>query len=381
MTGLQDFLQAQVDAATVPGAVALVARDDQVEVAVAGCHDLRGSAPMTRDSIFRIASISKPIVAAAAMVLIEDGLMALEDPVSRWLPELAAPVVLRRPDGPVDDVVPADRPITVRDVLDSRAGYGFPSDFSWPAVRLLLYLQPGSRPDLLPAPDAWLARLAGLPLLNQPGQAWLYNTCYDILGVLIARVAGCSLPEFLAERLFEPLGMRDSGFTVPAGKLHRLPSCYQEGQSGLEPVAVSQEQLSKPPAFPSGAGGLVSTVDDWFAFARMLLAGGAVGNHRLLPPDAVRLITTDHLTRAQRESGQLFLEGQGWGFGGSVDVELRDPWNVPGRYGWVGGTGTTAHIVPATGAVAILLSQRLMTAPTPPALMREFWRYAAGSPA
>jgi len=377
MTGLQDFLQARVDAATVPGAVALVARDDQVEVAVAGSHDLRGSAPMTRDSIFRIASISKPIVAAAAMLLIEDGSMALDDPVSRWLPELAEPVVLRRPDGPVDDVVPADRPITVRDVLDSRAGYGFPSDFSWPAVRLLLYLQPGPRPDLLPAPDAWLARLAGLPLLNQPGRAWLYNTCYDLLGVLIARVAGCSLPEFLAERLFEPLGMSDTGFTVPAGQLHRMPSCYQEGPSGLEPDAVSQEQWSKPPAFPSGAGGLVSTVDDWFAFARMLLARGAVGDHRLLSPDAVRLITTDHLSPAQRESGRLFLEGQGWGFGGSVDVEIVDPWNVPGRYGWVGGTGTTAHIVPATGTVTILLSQRLMTSPTPPTLMREFWRHAA----
>jgi CubicO group peptidase (beta-lactamase class C family) len=377
MTGLQDFLQAQVDAATVPGAVALVARGDQVDVAVAGFHDLECTVPMARDSIFRIASISKPIVAAAAMVLVEDGLMALEDPVSRWLPELAAPDVLRRPDGPEDDVVPAVRPITVRDVLDSRAGYGFPSDFSWPAVRSLLYLQPGPRPDLLPAPDAWLGRLAGLPLLDQPGEAWLYNTCYDLLGVLIARVAGSSLPEFLAERLFEPLGMPDTGFCVPAGKLHRLPACYQEGESGLEPVSVTAEQWSRPPAFPSGAGGLVSTVDDWFAFARMLLADGTAGGRQVLSPASVRLITTDQLTRAQREAGRLFLEGQGWGFGGSVDVEPLDPWNVPGRYGWVGGTGTAAHVTAATGTVTILLSQRMMTSPTPPELMRRFWRYAA----
>ncbi len=377
MTGLQDFLQAEVDAGTVPGAVALVARGDQVDVAVAGCHDVQGSAPMARDTIFRIASISKPVVAAAAMVLVEEGLMALDDPVARWLPELAAPLVLRRPDGPVDDVVPAVRPITVRDVLDSRAGYGFPSDFSWPAVRLLLYLQSGPRPDLLPTPDKWLARLAGVPLLNQPGEAWLYDTCYDILGVLIARVAGCSLPEFLAERLFEPLGMSDTGFEVPAGKLHRLPSCYQESPSGLELVDVSKERWSSPPAFPSGAGGLVATVDDWFAFARMLLAEGAVGNSRLLSPASVRLITTDQLTRAQREAGRLFLEGQGWGFGGSVDVEVLEPWNVPGRYGWVGGTGTTAHVSAATDAVTILFTQRMMTSPTPPDLMREFWRYAA----
>lgn len=377
MTGLQDFLQAQVDAGVVPGAVALVARDQDVDVAVAGFHDLERTTPMARDTIFRIASISKPIVAAAAMVLVEDGLMALEDPVSRWLPELAAPVVLRRPDGPVDDVVPAGRPITVRDVLDSRAGYGFPSDFSWPAVRLLLHLQPGPRPDLLPAPDAWLARLAGLPLLNQPGEAWLYNTCYDLLGVLIARVAGRPLPEFLAERLFEPLGMTDTGFWVPTDQVRRLPACYEEGPSGLELSDVSLPSWSTPPAFPSGAGGLVSTVDDWFAFARMLLAGGEAGDHQLLSPASVRLITTDQLTGAQREAGRLFLEGQGWGFGGSVDVEPRDPWNVPGRYGWVGGTGTAAHVTAATGAVTILLSQRTMTSPTPPELMRAFWRYTA----
>ncbi|MDQ1742902.1 MAG: hypothetical protein QOE23_1241 [Pseudonocardiales bacterium] len=377
MTGLHDFLQARIEAGVVPGAVALVARGDEVAVAAAGYHDVQATVPMARDSIFRIASITKPIIAVAAMLLVEDGLMALEDPVARWLPELAAPMVLRRPDGPVDDVVPAARPITVRDVLDSRAGYGFPADFSWPAVRLLLYLQPGVRPDLLPAPDPWLARLAGLPLLYQPGEGWLYNTCYDLLGVLIARVAGRPLPEFLAERLFEPLGMLDTGFEVPAGKLHRLPRCYQDGQSGLELMDLPDEQWSKPPAFPSGAGGLVSTVDDWFAFARMLLAGGAAGDRRVLSPDSVRLITTDQLTSAQREAGRLFLEGQGWGFGGSVDVEVLEPWNVPGRYGWVGGTGTAAHISAATGAVTILLTQRMMASPTPPELMREFWRYAA----
>jgi CubicO group peptidase (beta-lactamase class C family) len=333
---------------------------------------------MARDSIFRIASITKPIVAAAAMVLVEDGRMALDDPVERWLPELASRVVLRRPDGPVDDVVPAARPITVRDVLDSRAGYGFPSDFSLPVVRLLSAVQAGPRPHLLPAPDKWLARLAGIPLLHQPGQGWLYNTCYDILGVLIARVSGCPLPEFLAERLFEPLGMRDTGFEVPAGKRDRFTSYYQADPSGaLQLLDAPDGWWSSPPAFPSGAGGLVSTVDDWFAFARMLLAEGEAGGRRLLSAAAVRQMTTDQLTSAQRQAGRLFLEGQGWGFGGSVDVEVIEPWNVPGRYGWVGGTGTTAHITAATGAVAILLSQVEMAGPTPPVVMRDFWRYAA----
>jgi len=375
---LQQLLRAQVDAGSIAGAVALVARPNRLEHHTVGFVDVEQSAFMAADSIFRIASITKPIIAAAAMLLVDDGRMALADPVRQWLPELAEPMVLRRPDGPVDDVVPAVRPITVRHLLDSRAGYGFPSDFSWPAVRLLLYLQPGPRPDLLPAPETWLARLAGIPLLYQPGEAWLYNTCYDILGVLIARVAGCPLPQFLAERLFEPLGMLDTGFEVPADKRHRFTSYYRtDPDGGLRLVDPAGGWWSRPPAFPSGAGGLVSTVEDWFAFAAMLLDGGTYRGRRLLSPAAVRQLTTDQLTAEQRAAGRLFLEGQGWGFGGSVDVATVEPWNLPGRYGWVGGTGTTAHIVPATGRVAILLTQLEMSSPTPPQLMREFWRYAA----
>ncbi len=376
---LQTLLHAQVDAGSIPGAVALVSGPGRLERHAVGWADSEQTAHLAADSIFRIASITKPIVAAAAMLLVDDGRMALDDPVRQWLPELAEPTVLRRPDGPVEDVVPAVRPITVRHLLDSRAGYGFPSDFSYPAVRLLLYLQPGPRPDLLPAPDAWLARLAGIPLLHQPGEAWLYNTCYDILGVLIARVAGCPLPQFLSERLFGPLGMSDTGFEVPADKRHRFTSYYRaDPDGGLQLVDSPDGWWSTPPAFPSGAGGLVSTADDWGRFAGMLLAEGAFGDRRLLSPESVRQMTTDQLTAEQRAAGRLFLEGQGWGFGGSVDIATTEPWNVPGRYGWVGGTGTTAHLVPATGTVAILLTQLEMSSPTPPELMREFWRYAAG---
>ena len=234
------------------------------------------------------------------------------------------------------------------------------------------------QPQLVAAPDEWMAALSRIPLLHQPGDAWLYNTCSDIQGVLIARASGRPLPEFLAERLFEPLGMVDTGFAVPAGERHRFTSYYRaDAAGGLELVDAPDGQWSSLPAFPSGAGGLVSTVDDWLAFARMLLAGGTVDGRSLLSPASVRQMTTDQLTRSQREASTLFLEGQGWGFGGSVDVAAIDPWNVPGRYGWVGGTGTAAHLTPSTGAVTILLSQLEMAGPTPPALMRDFWRYAA----
>jgi CubicO group peptidase (beta-lactamase class C family) len=375
MRSLREVLKQHVEDDSVAGAVALVARGDRIEVEAAGTVDVEGSAPMARDSIFRIASITKPIVAAAVMMLVEDGQLALDDPIATWLPELASPVVVRTPGSPVDDVVPAARPITVRDLLDSRAGYGFPSDFTLPAVQALFAVQRGPLPQPGVTADSWLAELAGIPLLYQPGEAWLYNTCSDLQGVLLARVTGRPLREFLAERLFEPLGMADTGFAVPAGQLGRFTSYYEPGpDGGLELVDAPDGRWSRPPTFESGAGGLVSTVDDWLAFGRLLL-GGVDG---LLLPASIQQMMTDQLTQAQRAASRLFLEGQGWGFGGSVDVAPVDPWNVTGRYGWVGGTGTAAHVIPSTGVVTVLLTQRAMTGPTPPDVMRDFWRSAAG---
>ncbi|MGW5646885.1 serine hydrolase domain-containing protein [Saccharopolyspora sp. NPDC003752] len=377
MTGLHDILQKHVDDGSVPGAVGLVARGDRVEVAAVGSLAV-GGAPMARDSIFRIASVTKTVVAAAVLMLVDDGLIGLHDPVREWLPELAEPSVVRTPGSPVDDVVPAARPITVFDLLSSTAGYGFASDFELPAVQRLFSVQrDGREPQGFPAADEWMAELSRVPLLHQPGEAWLYDTCSALQGVLIARVSGRSLPDFLAERVFGPLGMVDSGFVVPAEKRARFTSYYRSGPAGLELADGPDGQWSIPPAFPLGSGGLVGTVDDWLAFGRMLLAGGTTADgRRLLSADSVRMMTSDHTTAAQRETGEVFLEGQGWGFGGAVDIAAIDPWNVPGRYGWVGGTGTSAHIVPSTGAVAILFAQVTMDGPVPPEWMRDFWRYA-----
>ena len=379
-TSLRDLLEAHVSEGAVPGAVALLARGEQVEVQAVGAAAVGGAAPMARDSIFRIASLTKPITAAAVMVLVEDGRIALEDPVERWLPELASPVVVRTPASPVDDVVPARRAITVLDLLTSRAGYGFPSDFSLPAVEQLFTVHSDGREEQLrPAPDEWIARLSRIPLLYQPGEAWLYDICSDLQGVLIARVSEQPLPDFLGERLLEPLGMVDTGFDVPAAKRDRFTSAYRpDPAGGLELADAPDGQWSRLPAFPEGSGGLAGTVDDWYRFARMLLGGGTLDGCRVLSPESVQQMTSNHLTKAQGETGALFLEGQGWGFGGSVDVEAIDPWNVPGRYGWVGGTGTTGHIVPSTGTVAILLTQVELTSAISPAIMRDFWRHAAG---
>jgi len=352
MTSLQDLLETTVENGTVPGAAALVAHGDDVEVAGAG--------EVEPESIVRIASITKPITAAAAMLLVDEGLLALADPIARWLPELASPRVVRTLQSAIDDVVPAARPITIEDVLTFRAGWGFPSDFSLPAVVELFQKLPVFGPR--ETPDEWLATLAEVPMLRQPGEAWLYNTCSDVQGVLIARVSGQPLPEFLAERIFEPLGMTDTSFYIPSEKLDRLPPYH-----GLDFAPIDDGLWTEPPLFPSGAGGLVSTLADWHRFGRMLLADGG----ELLSPRSVRLMTTDHLTQEQRQASMLFLEGAGWGFGGAVTTD--------GRYGWIGGTGTTAHVAPSTASIGILLTQVRMTGPTSTPFMREFWQYAFGA--
>jgi len=382
MNTLHDILRQHVDRGTAPGAVALVARGDDVEVVTVGSVDTDGTAPMARDSIFRIASITKPITAAAVLMLVEDGLLGLDSPVEEWLPELAKPAVVRTPSAAVDDVVPAARPITVEDLLSSRTGWGFPADFSLPAVQSLFTVQKDGRAlQQWPDPDTWLGLLAQVPMLYQPGEAWLYGTSSDLQGILVARASGRTLPEFLAERIFGPLGMKDTAFDVPASKRHRFTSAYSTAPDATLHLSDTPDgEWNRVPSFHSGGGGLASTADDWLAFARLLLrAGTAPDGRRLLSPTSVSRMTTNHLTAEQRDSATLFLEGQGWGYGGQVDVTPSDPWNVPGRYGWVGGTGTTAHIVPQTETVTILLTQAAMQNPTPTPLMRDFWRATAGS--
>lgn len=360
---LQDVVDERCDTGAVPGAVALVASGEDVEVAVGGTGTIGGE-PLTRQSLFRIASITKPIVAAATMVLLERGRFGLDDPVRQWLPELADPVVLRAVDAPLDDTVPAEAPIRVRDLLTLQGGHGFPADFSAPVVaRLVDDLHQGPpQPATVPPPDEWMARLGRVPLLHQPGAGWTYNTGADVLGVLLSRVQDEPLDDVLTETILGPLGMADTSFSVPAGELDRMTSLYRrepEGE-GLTCVDPPDGQWAEPPAFPSGAAGLVSTADDWLAFGRMLLARGRHRGTSVLSEESVRLMTTAHVVA---DPDDPFLQGHGWGFGGSVDLHRAQPWNVPGRYGWVGGTGTAGHVIPSTGCVAVWLSQVELAGP------------------
>lgn len=375
-------MQAQVDAGAVPGAVVLAADGDHVQVVAVGHHDVEGTVPMGEDTVFRVASITKPIIAALTMMLVEDGRLALDAEVREWLPELAAPTVLRDPSGPLDDVVPAERAITVEDLLTFRGGHGFTSDFSAPITDVLLNRlhQGPPNPQQRRPPDEWLAELSTVPLLHQPGRGWTYNTGSDVLSVLLARAADRELGDVLAERVFAPLGMADTAFSVPAASVDRLASYYALDPETGRFVLLDRPhgQWAFPPPFPSGAGGLVSTAGDWFRFARLLLDDGVAGDRRLLSEESVDRMTADHVGDRYREpGGEVFLDGQGWGYGGGVDVHVTEPWQQPGRYGWVGGTGTSAYVHRPTRSVRIFLSQVQLGGPTSIDVMKAFWGAAA----
>ena len=375
MSELQQIVDDLV-AGGLPGAVALIDRSGQPEIAVAGVATA-DAIPMTAASLFRIASLTKPILGALTMCLIEDGALTLSDEVGRWVPELADPRVLRTPGSALEDTVPADRPITVEDLLTFRAGIGFPGDFSLPVVDLIAELVQQVPGQSVPAAGVadWLRQLAGVPLVHHPGAGWTYNTSADILGVVVARATDRDLPALMRDRILEPLGMVDTGFGVAPTSRGRLTDQWEAAGRTLVEPAVSSEFLSEP-AFPSGAGGLVSTVGDLCRFGRMLLGGGALGDVRVLSPESVDALMTDQLTASQRASGSLFLDGQGWGYCGSVDGVGPHPWNVAGRYGWVGGTGTAAHVIPASDTVAILLTPAMLAGPTDAARFERFWIYS-----
>jgi CubicO group peptidase (beta-lactamase class C family) len=387
LSRMHDVMAGYVERGDVPGIVALVSRRGEVHVDAIGTKALTGSDPIRRDTIFRISSMTKPITAAATMILVEECKLRLDEPVDRLLPELANRNVLKRLDGPLDDTVPAKRPITVRDLLTFRMGFGqmiAPPD-AYPILKSASELQIGMgppSPSTMPAPDAWIRRLGTLPLMHQPGEKWMYNTGSDVLGVLIARAAGQPLETFFRERIFEPLGMHDTSFSVPATKLDRLATSYavnpETGALRLFDQAAGG-QWSSPPAFPSGAGGLVSTIDDYLVFGQMMLNKGKHGSERILSRPSVELMTTDQLTPEQKAVSGLMpgdFDSFGYGFGVSVITRRDRLSETVGSFGWDGGLGSSWRSDPKEGIVTILMTQRAWTSPRPPDVCLDFWTLA-----
>lgn len=349
-----------IEAGLLAGAVTLVWHAGEVvQVNELGHRDIAAGLPMQRDTVFRIASMTKPVTVAAAMSLVEEGRFTLRDEIAHWVPELAGVRVLAQPHGPVDATVPLRRPITFEDLMTHRSGLAYPFSVTGPLARS--YARLSYRQN----EDRWLAELAQLPLAHQPGERVTYSHGTDVLGIALARIAGKPLHELLAERIFAPLGMADTGFALTLVQRRRLATMYALGESDRLRDDVMGPPPLNPPDFCAGGAGLMSTADDYLQFARMLLGDGSVDGVRVLSPESVRLMRTDRLTDEQKQ--QNFLGGPFWigrGFGLSMSV-VTDPDQSRqffgpgglGTFGWPGAYGTWWQADPANDVVLLYLIQ------------------------
>jgi CubicO group peptidase (beta-lactamase class C family) len=375
-TGFERIWQvqdAQVASGRIPGYVGAVRIGGQIEVRFGGRMALESdSAPMSEDTLFRIASLTKPIGGALTLGLVADGALDLGDPIGRWLPEAASPRVLLSPDAPLEATTDVARPITVRHLLTGTSGWGV--GMAETPVRSAM-MERGVHPSPLTPPmsgDEFVARVANLPLAFQPGEGWLYDTGIDLLGVLLVRAAGKPLSELVAERIAGPLGMGSTSFWTP--EFHRLATAYFPGPDGLEVLDPPDGVFAHSPSFERLSGGLVSSAADVLAFFCAMADGGGP----VLSAGSVALMTADALTDAQRgHAAPIVGPGGSWALATGVDIEAAQPWMAPGRWGWTGGTGTTAHVDPTRGTVAVLLTQRAMTSPLDG--FDDFWTAVAAA--
>jgi CubicO group peptidase (beta-lactamase class C family) len=371
--GIWQVQDAHVASGQVAGYVAAVRLGAQTGVHAGGRFALESeSPPMRHDTLFRIASITKPMGGALTLSLVQDGVLSLDDPIARWLPEAVNPRVLVAPEAPLDRTTDVQEPITVRHLLTCTSGWGVPMD-RVPLLSAMVErdIQPGALP-LAMTGDEFVARVTDLPLAFQPGQGWLYDTSINLLGVLLARATGGPLSELFAARITGPLGMTSTGFGTT--DVARVATAYTPGPHGLELMDPPDGAFAGPARFEELSGGLVSNVHDVLRFYTAMADGGAP----VLAAASVALMTTDALTDAQRQWA-LPIVGPGatWGLGTAVDVEAAEPWMAPGRWGWTGGTGTTAYVDPARDTVSVLLTQREMTSPQD--RFADFWAAVAAA--
>lgn len=388
---LEDLMGRHVAADETAGVAWWAERRGEAVTGAAGTLSRGGSDPVRVDSLFRIASVTKPLTALAALVLVERCVLRLADPVDELLPELADCRVLVDPRGPIDGpTVPAERPITLRDVLTNRMGLGMDLTAPWPQPLLdamgELGLAPGApEPQLPPEPEEWMRRIATLPLLCQPGTRWLYNTASDVLGVLVGRAAGVPFDRALRELVLDPAGMADTAFSTDVldGGAERLGTSYSvDPATGARAVydAPSGQWASAPP-FPSGAAGLVSCVGDLAGLGRILLSGGRLDDGgRLVGRATVAAMTTDQLGVADGAPAVDAAGATGWGFGVGVQVRRTGPTRSVGSYGWDGGLGSSWANDPDEDLVGVVLSTDMFSgADALPHPLQDFWTtvYAA----
>ena len=360
-------LQGVVDAGDLSGFVTLLWRKGEVaQVNTIGMRDVAAGEPMTRDTLFRIASMTKPITSVAMLMLIEAGKARLDDPITRWAPEFSNMKVLKSPTGPLDEVYDAPRDITIDDLMTHRSGlaYGFTSVGPIAHAYEKVLGSPLTNPN---TPDQWMEKLATLPLSFPPGERFHYSHSTDVLGFLVGRIAGTGFREFLMEKIFGPLGMDDTDFWCPPEKRDRMAHLYR-----IDPATDKLQDVSFPhedaaPAFCGGGGGLISTADDYLTFARAMLNRGEVNGVRLISPASFDLMTANRLTDAQREipfMGIPFWMGQGFGLGVSVITDPeKQAWmgaGSKGAFGWPGAFGTWWQADPAEDMVMLYLIQNSM---------------------
>jgi CubicO group peptidase (beta-lactamase class C family) len=369
-------MAAFVERGALAGAATLVWRDGRVvQTAAVGWRDMEARLPIERSTLFRIASMTKPITSTAALMLLEEGCYTLDEPIARWAPEFSRMRVLRSTSAPLNQTDPAARQITFRDLLTHRSGLTCGAMHAGPIGKAYVEAL-GGEIDTDVAPDEWIARLAALPLIDQPGATLHYGHSTDLLGLLIARIEGAPLGDVLQRRIFGPLGMCDTGFTIPREKADRRARLYGFDQAGRLsarltcPGGSTMAERPEGMAYESGGQGLWSTLDDYLTFARMFLGAGAVDGLRLLRPDTLKLMTSNCLTESQRASAEvvglpLFAAGHGFGMGVAVVMEPQQA--LPticgggvGTVGWPGGFGGWWQADPNDKSVMIFLAHNML---------------------
>ena len=361
---LHQMMQQQVDVGQVSGMVTLAARHGKIfDARSYGKRDIESGAAMAEDSIFRIYSMTKPITGAAMMMLYEEGKWSPADPLSKHIPEFAKLKVYKGVDGDGNLILePPVHPPTVGELMSHTAGFTYGIFGQTPVDRIYNEKQVMRSASL----QEMITKLADTPLLYQPGTRWVYSVSVDIQGYLVEKLSGKSLPQFMEERIFKPLGMKDTGFMVPADKRARLASVYGFDEQGkMVPAAGLRGDYTKIPGMPSGGGGLVSTAQDYMRFAQMLLNGGELDGARLLAPMTVKLMSSNHLA-PELMTGEFSIGLQrmrpGFGFGFDVavftDPALAGTTIGKGSYQWDGAAGTWFWIDPENDVVFVGMIQR-----------------------